>query len=338
MGLLNTFDMLEELLAQNQFELLPPNEEKKEIRLVYLMNDAVESFLVFKEAKMTGFYEEGYEGSVDATLKRDKDRYILAVLCGDSMVTIFFQRLEFEYMLYDYGEIGHFWVRGYEYLRQLEYKIAILQDKWKYLGDTYCTEREQWLVKLAGFPPLSYGCYPSAPKKYIVPKEHLWVPDEEGIKVLEEIAAEAEDMSLVHSLKTYRKYASECVSNPVLARVMAKWIAVKLHRKSHAKTIDILMRKFRHAGAVYPKRKYDEASMEKYKLIMDAARKRKMELKREGRETVILREEPFITARDSIEFHVYLMIWREGRLNRMVDIETFALPGDDSVAYQVEQR
>lgn len=81
MGLLNTFDMLEELLAQNQFELLPPNEEKKEIRLVYLMNDAVESFLVFKEAKMTGFYEEGYEGSVDATLKRDKDRYILAVLC-----------------------------------------------------------------------------------------------------------------------------------------------------------------------------------------------------------------------------------------------------------------
>ena len=30
MGLLNTFDMLEELLAQNQFELLPPNEEKKE--------------------------------------------------------------------------------------------------------------------------------------------------------------------------------------------------------------------------------------------------------------------------------------------------------------------
>ena len=107
MGLLNTFDMLEELLAQNQFELLPPNEEKKEIRLVYLMNDAVESFLVFKEAKMTGFYEEGYEGSVDATLKRDKDRYILAVLCGDSMVTIFFQRLEFEYMLYDYGEIGN---------------------------------------------------------------------------------------------------------------------------------------------------------------------------------------------------------------------------------------
>ena len=29
MGLLNTFDMLEELLAQNQFELLPPNEEKE---------------------------------------------------------------------------------------------------------------------------------------------------------------------------------------------------------------------------------------------------------------------------------------------------------------------
>ena len=53
---------------------------------------------------------------------------------------------------------------------------------------------------------------------------------------------------------------------------------------------------------------------------------------------MILREEPFVTARDSIEFHVYLMVWREGRLNRMVDIETFALPGDASEDHQVEQR
>lgn len=320
---LNTFDMLEELLAQNQFELLPQDKEKKEIHLVYLMNDAVESFLVFKEAKMTGEYEEDYEGKVEATLRRDKDRYILAVLRGGSMVTIFFQRLEFEYMLYDYGEAGHFWVKGYEYLRQLEYKIAILRDKWDYLGDTYCTEREQWLVKLSGFPPLSYACYPAAPKKYIVPKEHVWIPEEEGIKVMEEIAEEAEDFSLLHSLRTYRKYAAECAANPVLARIMAKWIAVKLHRKSHAKTIDILMRKFRHAGAVYPKRKYEESIMEQYKSVMDAARKRKVKLKEEGKEAVILREEPFVTARDEVQFHAYVMIWKEDRMNRTVEIETF---------------
>lgn len=42
-------EMLEELLEQDQFELLLP-----EYKLVYMMNDAVESFLVFYGARMTG--------------------------------------------------------------------------------------------------------------------------------------------------------------------------------------------------------------------------------------------------------------------------------------------
>ena len=42
-------EMLEELLEQDQFELLLP-----EYKLVYMMNDAVESFLVFHGARMTG--------------------------------------------------------------------------------------------------------------------------------------------------------------------------------------------------------------------------------------------------------------------------------------------
>ena len=41
-------EMLEELLEQDQFELLLP-----EYKLVYMMNDAVESFLVFHGARMT---------------------------------------------------------------------------------------------------------------------------------------------------------------------------------------------------------------------------------------------------------------------------------------------
>ena len=44
---MDTFVMLEELLEQDQFELLPAKEGDTERRLVYLMNDAVESFLVF---------------------------------------------------------------------------------------------------------------------------------------------------------------------------------------------------------------------------------------------------------------------------------------------------
>lgn len=57
-----TFEMLQELLAQNEFELLLPedhtaNTTEQDIRLVYQMNDTVESFLVFREAIFTGTYK-----------------------------------------------------------------------------------------------------------------------------------------------------------------------------------------------------------------------------------------------------------------------------------------
>ena len=68
---LNPFEMLEELLWQDQFELIfPENEKQSELRLVYLMNDAVESFLVFVNAKMTGQYQPDYEGELEAELSR----------------------------------------------------------------------------------------------------------------------------------------------------------------------------------------------------------------------------------------------------------------------------
>ena len=50
---LDTFEMLKRLLSQNEFELLLPdqtgakekNTDKTDIRLVYQMNDTIESFL-----------------------------------------------------------------------------------------------------------------------------------------------------------------------------------------------------------------------------------------------------------------------------------------------------
>ena len=131
---LNPFEMLEELLWQDQFELIfPENEKQSELRLVYLMNDAVESFLVFVNAKMTGQYQPDYEGELEAELSREDTEdgciYVLIVHQGDSVVTIFFEKLKVETHLYRYGDLGHFWVKGYEYLRQLEYRIAILHTK-----------------------------------------------------------------------------------------------------------------------------------------------------------------------------------------------------------------
>ena len=83
--MMDAFEMLQELLAQGQFELILPEafETAKlvdKLRLVYLMNDAVESFLVFHQVKMTGSYQSDYEGELDASLQKDGDGYVLSVL------------------------------------------------------------------------------------------------------------------------------------------------------------------------------------------------------------------------------------------------------------------
>lgn len=73
-------EMLEELLEQDQFELLLP-----EYKLVYMMNDAVESFLVFHGARMTGIYQDDYEGPLDASVTYENGEYVLVVHQDDSV-------------------------------------------------------------------------------------------------------------------------------------------------------------------------------------------------------------------------------------------------------------
>mgnify|MGYP002235001282 CR=1 FL=1 len=58
---------------------------------MYLMNDAVESFLVFGNARMTGVYKPDYEGEILADLSRQGREYILVVHQDDSVVTLFFR-------------------------------------------------------------------------------------------------------------------------------------------------------------------------------------------------------------------------------------------------------
>ena len=76
---------------------------------------------------MTGTYKEDYEGAIEASFYRDGDDYALVVRQEeeDCVVTILFKTLELETNLYNYGDIAHFWRKGYENLRQLEFRIAV---------------------------------------------------------------------------------------------------------------------------------------------------------------------------------------------------------------------
>ena len=233
-------EKLAQLLEQDQFELIFTEQD---IRLVYLMNDAVESFLVFQNARMTGEYKDDYEGELDATLEKQGQKFVLIVHQGDTVVTLFFENLIQENHFYEYGTIAHFWVKKYEYLRQLEYRLAILRDKYDYLGEKSCNEKEKQLAQLVDFPPLNYCCYPAVPAKYIVPRENPWEPSEDALMVMEELAERAGDRFLKIVLKLYRKY-------PI--PFLAKRIGNMLHRNRHSKVVDLIDREIQEASKKYP--------------------------------------------------------------------------------------
>ena len=313
----DTFEMLEELLEQQQFELLIENgTEEKRIRLVYLMNDAVESFLIFDKVRLTGNYLENYEGPLKSSLSEEENQYVLSVWQGENVVTLFFENLELEVHLYNYGEIGHFWVPGYEYLRQLEYRIAIARDKLEYLGEEFCTEEEGKLVQLADFPPLNYCCYPAVPAKYIVPKEAPWVPSEAAFAIMEELAEEAKDRSLLRLLAFYRNFP-----NPVIDRLVAR----ALHQNRHGVVIDLLTEKLKKEAADYPNRSFGEKADKQLNSLIKKAKMLQQNLVEQGVKAEVLREEPFTTARDSLKFQVFLMIWKKDRRNRKVEIQRVCL-------------
>ena len=63
--------------------------------------------------------------------------------------------------------------------------------------------------------------------------------------------------------------------------------------------------------------------MEYMGMVKSTAYRHILELEKRGIRSELLREEPFTTAQDSIEFKVHLMIWEKGILNRKARVETW---------------
>ena len=306
----DTFQKLAELLGEDQFELVAVNDEKDP------QDQKAASESAFSEAignaRMTGVYKPDYEGEILADLSRQGREYILVVHQDDSVVTLFFETLSLEKHLYDYSRIGHFWVEGYEYLRQLEYRLAILRDKYDYIGGDSCNALEEKLSALVEFPPLNYCCYPAVPEKYIVPRENPWIPSEKAFEVMGEIARQAGDRTFVRWLEIYRK-------------LRFKWVARKLagmlHRTKHIQVTMCLSEKLREASSGYGNRSFGKEADEELRVLTEKARTKQAELNEQGMGSEVLREEPFTIARDSLGFKVYLMKWNKGRKDCTVEIE-----------------
>ena len=188
------YEKLKLLISQGQFELLFPESESQScIRLVYLMNDAVESFLVFHEAVLTGEYQPDFQGELQGILERNGDRSLI-----------------------------------------------------------------RWLAVYARFP----------------------------------------------------------------RKVIAKQIARLLHTVRHAEVVDLIEQRLSHAAGIYQDRVFEEAEEIRIQKIKEKAELRKIELEQSGKRVEMLKEEPFLYAKDSVEYKIHLMVWKTEGKNRQVDVET----------------
>ena len=311
----DTFYKLAELLEQDQFELLLSKNRikdmhrKQDISLVYLMNDAVESFLVFHNATITGQYKSEYEGGLLAVLDKKEEEYVLVVHQGDSVITLFFEDLLQQNNLYNYGNLGHFWVKGYEYLRQLEYQFAVIRDKYRFLGSSSCNEKELVFMRLADFPPVKK--YRSVPKAYYVPYPDSIYP--EAVSYLMEAARGVGDRNMERMLKIYQKKPDSLKCNI---------IASMFHKKSHGRFIDKIINDMRDAASSYDRRKFDKEEEIQNRKIHEKALKIMNNFKQKGYECFLYREEPFVYLKDTITYKEHVLVFKNHGLNRKCDIYT----------------
>lgn len=241
---------------------------------------------------------------------------MLGVRQGDSVITLFYQKLELEVNLYNYGEIAHFWVPRYENLRQLEFRIAVLWDKYTYLGENYCSEGEKHLVHLADVPALNFCSYCAAPEPYMVPHE---MPKEsflQGMDVMEQLAKQAKDWLLVGWIRFYRRHPSTIVT---------RWVAHVLHHSIHFGFVKTLTETIKKETAIYPRRLFGKSGEERLALCLKKANARKEELEKTGAYVEIVRQEPFTIAKDQLDLKVYLLVSRQGMVNQKIQVEEIEL-------------
>ena len=127
-----------------------------------------------------------------------------------------------------------------------------------------------------------------------------------------ELAKKAGDVSLLRVLEKYRRKPG---------RYRAKQLGRMLHRTRHAAVVDLLAEQLTEAAGIYKKRSFPDKEQEEMQRLYRLAEARAKELRVRGLRCEIVEEEPFVYARDSIEYRVYIMVWQRRGWNRVVRVE-----------------
>lgn len=231
---------LNKIFKYQAFELYK-DKESDDYFIPYMMNDALEYYLVLKEVHMTGNYLPDKK-ILSAQAVRNGERYVLIIRQEDGNIcTLHFQEIEERAQCYQYHRIGHFWVKGQEQWRQLVYMIGTIYDKYEYFGERFCNEQELQILHLIQFAPFRQWSPMNETLEDSYPNAY------EGLAVMEQLVLEAGDKSYHKLLWLYQKFPF---------RYVADLLGRHLLSSKRQKLYNLICEKVEMASMEYPERDY----------------------------------------------------------------------------------
>lgn len=306
------FFRLAQIFSENVFELISDKDRKA---IPYMMDDAIESFLVFENPVMTGIYDKAKRELITGNLEIKKDDYILVVKQhsdnDDNFFTIRFTGLHMTNHFYSYHNIGHFWISRYEYLRQLDYRLWVIRDKYQFFGKAACNDEEISLIDFYEFAPLRY--YTCIDWE----KEAGNECTSAGVNAFIHIAEEVNDKSFLRILRLYKKKP-----NIILEKILTYMFRTYRHEKIVSKLQDMI----NHASSSYPERSFGH---EIDSFIAKCREKIKNLLPADNKICETLEEQPFTIYDGDFEYYFHFMFWKRSCLTKNCIIKTIKLSGND---------
>ena len=245
---------LERLLQENQFEMWRTDDmEEGSWKVTYMFNDAVESYLLLEHVVQTGEYSREQENT-ELRLITEENRYgVVGKQASGNCFVVWFSSIQFICQLYAYHEIGHFWVKGAEHLRQLIYEIGLMEDKMEYLGEAFCTKEEIALLDLLEFAP--FRAYYSVPWE----KDEEFIVTDKGIKafrkIIEEVHRyETENKKEITCQRKMEKFLAKYEKNPTIS--LRKKMSKCLNKAGFEAYYLLLREKVMEASSAYPPRSF----------------------------------------------------------------------------------
>lgn len=241
------FNFILELSENGVFEIWSPK-DSSEVYIPYMMNDALECFIVLEDSVKVGEPREDLKAETKASVHKAEDgRYVLVARQGEeNTYTVFFSCGHLEKRYYRFDGICHFWEKGQEHWGQLVYTIGTMFDKYAFLGKESCNRQERYLLALIEYAP--FRAY--APAKQLF--EELYNTTRRGILRMIAVSVRAGDYFFAIANLPYLVWPNS---------VMQNFLSKRMRHVRRYGLYTFLYQKTMEAAEKYPERFYGDNTL-----------------------------------------------------------------------------